>query len=73
MTIKQLNPTIDVHTPLGYGKALFIISKSEQINDIWKVVLYESGMVRNFYDDDVRIYPNGMDGGKIDIPKNWKK
>jgi len=31
------------------------------------VVLYETGIVRNFYDDDILVYPNAMDGGKIDL------
>jgi hypothetical protein len=41
--ILQLNPTLDVHTPLGYGKAMFLIDRSEQINSIWKVRMYDSG------------------------------
>lgn len=73
MTILQLNPTIDVHSPLGYGKALFLIEKSEQMNGIWKVRMYDSGKINNFYDDDIMIYGNKTDGEKdIIIPKNWK-
>lgn len=71
--IHQLNPTIDVETPLGYGKAIAWIDFSEQLNSIWKVVLYATGECRNFYDDDIRVYPNKMDGGKIVIPENWKQ
>ena len=56
MYIHELNNTIDVETPLGYGKAIAV----------WKVILYDSGMVRNFYDDDILVYPNKMDGGSID-------
>ena len=69
--IFQLNTPIDVHTPLGYGKAIAWIDYGSDINTVWKVVLYETGMVRNFYDDDVRVYPNKMDGGEIKIPQGW--
>ena len=71
--IHELVNPIDVHCPLGYGKCIAWIDYGSQTNTVWKVVLYETGIVRNFYDDDILIYPNAMDGGKITIPKNWKK
>lgn len=72
--ILQLNPTLDVHTPLGYGKAMFLIDRSEQINSIWKVRMYGSGKMINFYDDDILIYPNKMDGeSDLEITKDWVK
>lgn len=64
--ILQLEKTIDVLTPLGYGKAIAWIDYGSDTNTVWKVVLYDNGMVRNFYDDDILVYPNSMDGGKID-------
>ena len=64
--IYQLKTTIDVHTPLGYGKAIAWIDYGSDTNTVWKVVLYDTGMVRNFYDDDILVYPNAMDGGEID-------
>ena len=69
--IFQLNNPIDVHTPLGYGKAIAWIDYGSDVNTVWKVVIYETGMVRNFYDDDIRVYPNKMDGGEIKIPQGW--
>ena len=66
MIIHRLIPTIDVETPLGIGKAIAWIDYGEQTNTVWKVVLYNGGMVRNFYDDDILLYPNYMDGGNID-------
>jgi hypothetical protein len=72
--ILQLNPTLDVHTPLGYGKAMFLIDRSEQINSIWKVRMYDSGKMINFYDDDILIYPNKMDGEcDLEITKDLVK
>ena len=72
--ILQLNPTLDVHTPLGYVKAMFLIDRSEQINSIWKVRMYDSGKMINFYDDDILIYPNKMDGEcDLEITKGWVK
>ena len=64
-TIHELTNTIDVETPLGYGKAIAWIDYGSQVNTVWKVVLYENGDVRNFYDDDIKVYPNKMDGGEI--------
>jgi hypothetical protein len=67
MIIHELKNTIDVECPLGYGKAIAWIDYGSNTNTIWKVVLYETGIVRNFYDDDILVYPNAMDGGKIDL------
>ena len=64
--IHQLKTTIDVHTPLGYGKAIAWIDYGSDTNTVWKVVCYDTGRVRNFYDDDILVYPNAMDGGSID-------
>ena len=67
MYIHELINTIDVETPLGYGKTIAWIDYGSQTNTVWKVILYDSGMVRNFYDDDILVYPNKMDGGLLDI------
>lgn len=69
--IYQLPNPIDVHTPLGYGKAIAWIDYGPDINTVWKVVFYKDGKVRNVYDDDVLVYPNKMDGGDINIPPSW--
>ena len=61
----QLSPTIDVETPLGYGKAIAWMDYGLDVNTVWKVVLYHNGSVRNFYDDDIYVHPNKMDGGEI--------
>ena len=63
--IHELKNQIDVETPLGYGKAIAWIDYGTQINTVWKVVMYADGKVRNFYDDDIFVYPNKMDGGDI--------
>ena len=67
MYIHELNNTIDVETPLGYGKAIAWLDYGSDINTVWKVVLYKNGIVRNFYDDDILVYPNKMDGGELDL------
>jgi hypothetical protein len=66
MIIHELKNPIDVETPLGYGKAIAWIDYGTQVNTVWKVVLYDNCMVRNFYDDDILVHPNKMDGGEID-------
>ena len=70
--ILQLKNPIDVETPLGYGKCIAWIDYGSDVNTVWKVVLYANGSVRNFYDDDIFVYPNKMDGGDI-IPSNNNK
>ena len=69
MYIHELTNIIDVETPLGYGKAIAWIDYGSQTNTVWKVILYDSGMVRNFYDDNILVYPNQMDGGTLDLTK----
>jgi|TARA_R110000868_G_scaffold235963_2_gene489860 hypothetical protein len=69
MYIHELKNQIDVETPLGYGKAIAWIDYGSQTNTVWKVILYDSGMVRNFYDDNILVYPNQMDGGTLDLTK----
>jgi hypothetical protein len=71
MHIHELNNVIYVETPLGYGKAIAWIDYGSEVNTVWKVVLHDSGMVRNFYDTDVIVLPNKMDGGSYD--KNYFK
>jgi hypothetical protein len=65
MYIHELINSIDVETPLGYGKAIAWLDYGSDVNTVWKVVLYHNGMVRNFYDDDILVYPNKMDGGEL--------
>jgi hypothetical protein len=72
MIIYELNNPIEVHTPLGKGKAIAWIDYGVDINTIWKVVLSNGGSVRNFNDTDIRVYPNLMNGGSLTIPENWK-
>ena len=70
--IYELKNTIDVETPLGYGKAIAWIDYGSQVNTVWKVILYSNGSVRNFYDDDIFVYPNKMDGGDINSSNSNK-
>ena len=73
MNMLQLATPIDVETPLGYGKAIAWIDYGPDVNTVWKVVFYHDGSVRNFYDDDILVHPNKMDGGEIKIPHNFYK
>jgi hypothetical protein len=59
--ILQLNPTVEVHTPLGDGEAMFIIDYGINVNTVW-VVRLPKGVIKHFYSDDVRIWGNPMNG-----------
>ena len=62
--IHQLNPTIDVNTPLGNGEALFIIDYGINVNTVW-IVRMKAGVIKHFYSDDIRVWGNPMNG------ENW--
>jgi hypothetical protein len=64
----QLNPTIEVHTPLGDGEAMFIIDYGINVNTVW-VVRLDKGVIKHFYSDDVRIWGNPMNGKGWDCEK----
>ena len=62
----QLNPTIDVSTPLGDCEAIFIIDYGVNVNTVW-VCRMAGGEVKHFYSDDIRIYDNPMNGNGWDV------
>lgn len=66
--IHQLNPTIDVLTPLGDGEAIMIIDYGINVNTVW-VVRFNGGRIKHIYSDDIRIYGNPMNGKGWDIEK----
>lgn len=62
----QLNPTIDVKTPLGDAEALIIIDYGVNTNSVW-LCRMQGGEVKHFYSDDILIYDNPMNGNGWDI------
>jgi hypothetical protein len=64
--ILQLNPTIDVKTPLGDAEAIFLIDYGVNVNTVW-VCRMQGGVVKHFYSDDIKIYDNPMNGNGWDI------
>jgi len=70
--IVQLNPTIDVKTPLGDGEAFFMIDYGVNVNTVW-VVRLEGGVVKHFYSDDILIYGNPMNGKGWDVGESVKR
>ena len=75
MIIHRIHPTIVVHTPIGTGKAIFLIEYGQDVNSVWKVRMDATGRPVNFYEDDILIYGNPMDEEHLirQIPKEWKK
>jgi hypothetical protein len=59
--IFQLNPQIEVITPLGKGWAYFLIDYDLNTNTIWLVRL-DFGIVKHFDSNDIKITPNLMLG-----------
>jgi len=64
--ILQLNPYIEVSTPLGDGDAIFLIDYGHMVNTVW-VVRLPGGIIKHFYSDDIKMYGNPMDGNGWDI------
>lgn len=57
----QLNPTIDVKTPLGDATAIVIIDYGHDVNTVWLCRMSDGG-VKHFWSDDIFIYDNPMNG-----------
>ena len=68
----QLNPTIDVKTPLGDAEAFFIVDYGVNVNTVW-VCRMSGGEVKHFYSDDIRIYDNPMNGRGWDVGESIHK
>ena len=66
--ILQLNPTIDVNTPLGDAEAILIIDYGVNVNTVW-VCRMDRGVVKHFYSDDIRVYDNPMNGNGWDVDR----
>ncbi len=62
----QLNPTIDVLTPLGEAEAIIVIDPHINCNTIWCCRM-SGGYVKHFYSDDIRIYGNPANGDGWDV------
>lgn len=61
--IHQLNPTIQVETPLGKGQAIFLIDYGMHQNTCWVVALITNGIVKHFDCNDIILainYTYGM-------------
>jgi hypothetical protein len=59
MFIVRIEPTIDVDTPLGIGRAVFLIDYGLDTNTIW-VVRLSNGKVKHIESEDILILPNKM-------------
>ena len=57
--IIRLEPPINVETPLGDGRTLFLIDYGVDTNTIWLVRL-EGGIVKHFDSNDIKVKPNLM-------------
>lgn len=64
--ILQLNPTIDIKTPLGDAEAIMLIDYGVNVNTVW-VARMSGGLVKHFYSDDIKIYDNPMNGKGFDV------
>jgi hypothetical protein len=74
-TLLEINSPFDVHCPLGYGVALFLVAGSFTSNPQFIVKLYNTGEVKSVDTNDIRIYgsPSYGEALKPEIPNGWKK
>lgn len=56
--IHRVQPPIHVKTPLGEGWTLFLIDYGHDWNTVWVVNLFESGKVKHFDANDIRVDGN---------------
>lgn len=54
----QLDPVIEVETPLGDGHAILVIDYGIHHNTCWVVALRPSGQIKHFDANDVQISEN---------------
>ena len=80
MNCHEFRNPISVATPLGQGDAFLfidygIVSTGTGVNSVWVVRLHNSGIVKHFWSEDVRVFGNPMDGREwdVEIPKGWKQ
>lgn len=66
--ILQLNPTLEVHTPLGDGEAILVIDYGLNVNTVW-LVRFAGGVIKHFYSDDIRLWGNPMKGKGWDVER----
>lgn len=66
--IHQLNPSLEVKTPLGDAEAMFIFDYGLQVNSVWCCRM-PGGDIKHFYSDQLKIYDNPMNGKGWDIGK----
>ena len=74
----QLKPPIPVETPLGEGWAQVVIDYSPDFNTVWIVFLIDSGMVKHFDSNDLRVCGNETFGIPYQThpksnPRPWAK
>ena len=74
----QLKPPIPVETPLGEGWAQVVIDYSPDFNTVWIVFLIDSGMVKHFDSNDLRVCGNETFGIPYQAhpksnPRPWAK
>lgn len=74
MFILQLNPTLNVYSKIGKGRALFIIEYGEDRNTIWVIVLNKTNEIKHLDSNDIRLEENFTLGDeKILLPEDWVK
>ena len=66
----QLNPPLSVLTPLGWGQAQLVIDYGPAHNTVWVVALWETGDVKHFDSNEVKLAGNEM--YDIKEPKPFK-
>lgn len=74
-TIHELYEGWTVHTPIGRGTALLITTPSYLSNSIVYVKIEETGELKHFDANDIRIYGSPTYGENLvpKIPQAWEK
>lgn len=71
-SIIQLNPNIEVSTPLGVGLALLVIDYSPLMNTCWIVAMANNGQIKHFDSNQVKVVTNFTYSFNIPIKKGKK-
>jgi predicted subunit of tRNA(5-methylaminomethyl-2-thiouridylate) methyltransferase len=68
MNIHEIQQILWVETELGYGIALFLMDYGLQNNTVWVVALKETGEIKHFDSNQIKLCRNHTIGLRTDTP-----
>ncbi len=58
MYIHEIQQYLTVKTPLGNGRAMFLIDYGPEVNTVWVVALNKNGQIKHFDSNQIQLTEN---------------